>query len=114
VDDHSCRYGRLHSPHRGLAAIAAVHGDIAEQVGRKTGLSGTLNGDHLVTINPEDTCGEEARFVVECKDRRLSMTKTLEELAKAMQHARSPVAASSLGSPAHAVLRAGPATGKGC
>jgi hypothetical protein len=72
--------------HRGLAAIAAVHGDLAEPVGRKTGLSGTLNGDHLVTINPEDTCGEEARFVIECKDRRLSTAKTMEELGKAMDN----------------------------
>ncbi len=69
--------------HRGLASIAVVHGDIAEPVGRKTGLSGRQNGDHLVTINGEDTCGQEARFVLECKDRRLSMAKTMDELAKA-------------------------------
>jgi hypothetical protein len=72
--------------HRGLAAIAAVHGDLAEQVGRTSGLSGTQNGDHLVTVNGEDTCGEEARFVIECKDRRLSMAKTMEELDKAMDN----------------------------
>ena len=72
--------------HSGLAAIASVHGDIAEQVGRKSGLSGTLNGDHLVTINTEDTCGEEARFVIECKDRRLSMAKTMQELGRAMDN----------------------------
>jgi len=79
---------------RGLAAIAAVHGDIAEPVGRKTGLSGTLKGDHLVTVNPEDTYGEEARFVIECKDRRLSMAKPMEELGKAMDYhaARAAVA----------------------
>jgi hypothetical protein len=70
----------------GLASIASVHGDIAEQVGRKSGLSGTQNGDHLVTINAEDTCGEEARFVTECKDRHLSMTKTMNELDKAMDN----------------------------
>src|SRR5262249_40380254 len=67
----------------GLASIASVHGDIAEQVGRRFGLSGTQNGDHLVTIASEDTCGEEARFVIECKDRRLSMAKTMQELGKA-------------------------------
>ena len=70
----------------GLAAIAVIHGDIAERVGRKTGVSGTQNGDHLVTINAEDICGEEARFVVECKDRRLGMSKTMEELAKAIEN----------------------------
>jgi hypothetical protein len=72
--------------HRGLASIASVPGDIAEPVGRTSGLSGTQNGDHLVTVNAEDTCGEEARFVIECKDRRLSMAKTMQELAKAMDN----------------------------
>jgi hypothetical protein len=71
---------------RGLAGIAAIHGDIADRVSRKTGLSGTQKGDHLVTINAEDTCGEEARFVIECKDRRLSMSKTMDELAKAIEN----------------------------
>jgi hypothetical protein len=79
---------------RGLAAIAAIHGDLAEPVGTRTGLAGTKSGDHLVTINPEDTCGAEARFVIECKDRRLSMSKTMEELAKAMDNhaARAAIA----------------------
>jgi len=78
----------------GLASIASVHGDIADHVGRKSGLSGTQNGDHLVTINAEDTCGEEARFVIECKDRRLGMAKTMRELAKAMDNhdARAAIA----------------------
>jgi hypothetical protein len=71
---------------RGLAAIAVIHGDIAERVGRKTGVSGTQNGDHLVTINAEDTCDEAARFVLECKDRRLGMSKTMEELDKAIEN----------------------------
>jgi hypothetical protein len=67
----------------GLASIAAVHGDIAERVGTKAGASGTKHGDHLVTVNPEDTCGAVASFVLECKDRRLSMAKTMDELEKA-------------------------------
>ncbi len=70
----------------GLAAIAAVHGDLAEPVGRKTGLAGTQKGDHLVTLAAEDTCGQEARFVLECKDRRLSMPKTMDELARAIEN----------------------------
>jgi len=70
----------------GLASIASVHGDIAEPVGRRTGLTGTQKGDYLVTVNAEDTCGEEARFVLECKDRHLSMTKAMDELAKAMDN----------------------------
>ena len=70
----------------GLASIASVHGDIAEPVGRRTGLTGTQKGDYLVTVNAEDTCGEEARFVLERKDRDLSMAKTMDELAKAMDN----------------------------
>ena len=70
----------------GLASIASIYGDIAENVGTKTGISGTKQGDHLVTINSEDTCGQDARFVLECKDRRLGMTKTMDELAKAIEN----------------------------
>jgi hypothetical protein len=70
----------------GLVSITKVHGDTAERVGTKTGASGTKSGDELVTINPEDTCGQEARFILECKDRRLSMPKTMEELDKALSN----------------------------
>ena len=68
--------------------------DIAERVGAKTGVSCTKHGDHLVTISAEDTCGQEARFVLECKDRRLGMSKTMEELAKAIENhsARAAIA----------------------
>jgi hypothetical protein len=72
--------------HHGLVSIASIYGDIAEAVGRTTGLSGTQKGDFLVTINAEDTCGHEVRFVLECKDRRLSVPKTREELGKATEN----------------------------
>jgi hypothetical protein len=79
---------------RGLAAIASVREDTAEAIGRTTGLSGTQNGDLQVTINPEDTGGRKVRFVLECKDRRLSMPKTREELGKAIDNraARAAIA----------------------
>ena len=70
----------------GLASIATIHGDVAERVGTRTGVAGTKSGDHLVTINPDDTCGQEARFVFECKDRRLSMSKTMDQLADAIEN----------------------------
>lgn len=69
----------------GLAVIAAVHGDVAENVGRITGGAGTRNGDHLVTLNAEDTCGQHVAFVLESKDHALTMTKTLAALDEAMQ-----------------------------
>jgi hypothetical protein len=78
----------------GLASIASVHGDLSERVGTRTGVSGTKRGDHLVTINLDDTCGQEARFVFECKDRKLGMAKTMDELTKAIENhtARAAIA----------------------
>ena len=78
----------------GLASIGSVHGDVTERVSTTTGTNGTKRGDYLVTVNPEDTCGEEARFVLECKDRQLSMTKTMDELGKSMDNhaARAAIA----------------------
>jgi hypothetical protein len=70
----------------GLARIAAVHGDLLDRVGTSSGSSGTKHGDHLVTLNPEDTYGHEARIVIECKDRKLGMRKAMEEVEKAMEN----------------------------
>lgn len=70
----------------GVSSVAAVHGDVAERVGTRPGAAGTKHGDLLVTLNAEDTCGLDARFVLECKDRRLGMAKTMEELEKALEN----------------------------
>ena len=64
----------------GLARIGAVHGDVVERVGTRTGAAGTKAGDMRVTLNPDDTAGNDARFAVECKDRKLSHAKVMEEL----------------------------------
>jgi hypothetical protein len=79
---------------RGLESIAFIHEDIVAPIGRTTGLSGTQNGDLLVTVNSEETGGQEVRFVLECKDRRLSKPKTREELGKAIDNhgARAAIA----------------------
>ena len=61
----------------GLASIAAVHGDLVENVSTRTGVSGTKKGDHLVTLCEEDTFRQEARFVIECKDLAPGMPATL-------------------------------------
>lgn len=68
----------------GLRACATFHGDVVEAVGRTRGSGGTLKGDLLVTLCPDDTPGRQARFVLEAKDQRLSMTKTLAELDSAI------------------------------
>ena len=64
----------------GLQRIAVVHGDIVERVGTSAGVTGSKKGDHLVTLCDDDTCGLEGRFVLEAKDSRLSMSKTLAEI----------------------------------
>jgi hypothetical protein len=69
-----------------LASIASIHGDLAAAVGTTSGASGTKNGDHVVTVNTEDTCGQEVRFVLECKDRKLGMAKTMEQVTKAIEN----------------------------
>lgn len=78
----------------GLAPIVFTHGDILERVAKTTGLAGSQKGDHLITINPEDTCGQEARILYESKDRALSMTKTMNELnAGTVNHSTQAAAA---------------------
>lgn len=68
----------------GLAPFAGVHGDVIEATGRNVGSAGTLKGDLLITLCDDDTGGQSARFVIEAKDQRLSMTKTLAELDAAL------------------------------
>jgi hypothetical protein len=69
-----------------VSALAAAHGDVAERVGTETGVAGTQKGDELVSLNPEDTQGYEARFVIEAKSRRLTMRNTLKELDAAIEN----------------------------
>jgi hypothetical protein len=69
-----------------LARIAAVHEDLVERTGATTGATGRKKGDLVVNLNAADTCGEGARFVLECKDTKLSMPKTMAELEKALDN----------------------------
>jgi len=70
--------------HDRVAAIAAGHGDLAEHVGTEGGQDASRCGDEVVTLNPDDTGGEEVRFVLEVKHRRLGWRDTLAELDRAM------------------------------
>lgn len=67
-----------------LGRVAAIHGDLVEHVGRSIGAAGTQRGDHLVRVCAEDTCGMDASFVLEAKDRKLSLSKTMQELDAAL------------------------------
>lgn len=70
--------------HSLLEPCASMHGDLAEQTGRERGVTGTMRGDEVVTLCPDDTHGTPTRFVFEIKDRRLGQKKTFEELDAAM------------------------------
>lgn len=74
--------------------IAAHHGDVVEALGRTAGSTGAKTGDHVITINPEDTGGVPARIALEVKNRRLSLPKVLDELDRAMtnREAQSAIA----------------------
>ena len=72
--------------HARLEAIAAVHGDLAEQTGTEPGVAGTKKGDEVVTLNREDTRGSEVRFVLEAKSRKLGLRKAYEELDAALEN----------------------------
>jgi hypothetical protein len=63
-----------------LEQIAAVYGDIVERVGTTVGAAGTKQGDVRVTLCLDDTFGQEVRIVFECRDREVSMSKTLADL----------------------------------
>jgi hypothetical protein len=69
-----------------VSRIAAQHGDVAERVGTETGLAGSQKGDEVVTLNPDDSNGYEARFALEAKSRKLSMRTTLKELDDALEN----------------------------
>lgn len=72
--------------HARLESIAAVHGDLAEQMGMSAGVAGTKKGDEIITLNREDARGTEARFVLEAKSTKLGLRKAYEELDAAMEN----------------------------
>ena len=69
-----------------ITATAAERGDIAEAVGRLGGASGGRVGDVVVQIDPASIGGQSGAYVVECKDRRLTLKATLDELRRAAQN----------------------------
>jgi hypothetical protein len=69
-----------------VSRIASAHGDVAEHVGTETGVAGTQKGDEIVTLNPDDASGYEARFALEAKSRKLTMRNTLKELDDALEN----------------------------
>lgn len=78
--------------HAAVARIAATLGDIAERVSGALGTTARKSGDELVHLNPEDTRGSSARYVLENKDRKLPLKNTLDELDLAMANREAAAA----------------------
>lgn len=69
-----------------VAEIAAATGDVAEHVGRDKGGRGTLKGDIVVHLNPEETCGRPVRYALEAKTGKGRLRSSLEELDQVMEN----------------------------
>jgi hypothetical protein len=72
--------------HELINSQAVHYGDIAAQVGKEYGELGTLQGDEVLTINPDDTRGATVNVVWEAKTTRLGLRKILDELERAMEN----------------------------
>lgn len=79
--------------------LAATSGDDAEAVGRTSGSSGTRIGDIVVDIDPSLSGGASARYVLECKDRRLSLKALLAELRGAATNRDAQAAVAVISAP---------------
>ena len=66
-----------------LIRICQPLGDIAERVGGTAGVRGK-KGDFKVTLNPEDTAGQDVCFALEAKNQRLNLRDTLREVDDAI------------------------------
>lgn len=69
-----------------VTGIAAARGDIAEGIGQTSGSNGGQVGDIIVTVDPATTRGAHGLYVLECKDRRLSVRAILDELKTAAEN----------------------------
>jgi len=81
-----------------VTGIAATRGDIAEGTGRTIGSTGGLVGDIIVAVDPATIRGARGIYVLECKDRKLSVRAILDELqeAAANRDAQAAIAVFSL------------------
>ena len=75
------------STRESLTRLACPLGDVPEAVGGVAGaLAGSKVGDLVVTLRAEDVGGRRAAYVVECKDRRLTLKAALAEIEEGMRN----------------------------
>lgn len=82
--------------------LAATSGDVAKAVGRTSGSSGTRIGDIVVDVDPSLSGGTSARYVLECKDRRLLLKALLAETRGAATNRDAHAAVAVISRAAHA------------
>ena len=87
-----------------VTAVAAARGDVADPVGRVGGTAGNQVGDIVVEVDPAATGGTGGRYVVECKDRRLSVKAVLDELRRASANRDAQAAIAVFSRPEHAPI----------
>jgi len=69
-----------------LTPIVVAHEDVPEHVGNELGNDGTKVGDIVVTLDATQTPGRTVRYVIEAKDRSMTLRKALDELESAMRN----------------------------
>lgn len=88
-----------------LTEITAGFEDVAAKVGGTPGARGR-RGDFVVTVNPTDTGGEDARYVVEAKDSAKKLPEILKELEQAMENRGALAAIAVFARPGQSPVRA--------
>jgi hypothetical protein len=69
-----------------LGPIVTPHEDVPAHVGDVIGSDGSKVGDIVVSINPAETPGRAGCYVVEAKDKAMTLKKALDELDAAMRN----------------------------
>lgn len=69
-----------------LGPIVTPHQDVPEHTGAVVGSEGTKVGDITVAINRSETPGRTIRYVIEAKDKPMSLKNALDEIESAMRN----------------------------
>jgi hypothetical protein len=69
-----------------LDPIATAHEDVPEHVGDAIGSDGSKVGDIVISVNSAETPGRAVRYVIEAKDKSMTLKKALDELDAAMRN----------------------------
>jgi len=70
--------------HEVISHLVEPFGDLAEPTGTAAGATGAKKGDEVVTLAVDTSGSSPGAYVIECKNRKLSMPETRRELTEAM------------------------------